>query len=79
MSRKCIIASDDSAVILLPQEVLDQIGVSNGDEVELSIEEGAVILRPLDEATRAPKLAESTDAVLEHRQSAYARLAEGVE
>lgn len=73
MSRKRILASDDSAVILLPQEVLDQIGVSNGDEVELSVEEGAVILRPLDEAVRAQKLAESTDAVLERRKSAYER------
>jgi len=51
MSRKRIIASDDSAVIL----------------------------RWLEEAVRAQKLAESTDAVLERRQSAYERLAEGVE
>ena len=79
MSRKRIIASDDSAVILLPQEVLDQMGVSNGDEVELSVEEGAVILRPLDETARAQKLAESADAVFERRKSAYKRLAEGAE
>jgi antitoxin component of MazEF toxin-antitoxin module len=55
------------------------MGMSSGDEVELSIEEGAVILRPLDAATRAQKLAESTDAVLEQRQSAYEQLAEGIE
>jgi antitoxin component of MazEF toxin-antitoxin module len=79
MSRKRIIASDDSAVILLPQEVLDQMGISNGDEIEMSIEEGAVILRPLEEAARAQKLAVATDAVIERRKSAYERLAEGVE
>ena len=37
MSRKRIAASDDSAAILLPQELLDQLSISAGDEVDLMV------------------------------------------
>jgi antitoxin component of MazEF toxin-antitoxin module len=79
MSRKRIAASEDSAAILLPQEVLDQLGMHPGDEVDLAVIDGTLILRPLDEAERAGRIAEATDRVFERRRSAYEQLAKGVE
>ena len=79
MSRRRIIASGESAAILLPQEALDEIGLSIGDEVDLSIVEGGLVMRALDETARRRKIEESITAVLERRKSAYERLADGTE
>jgi AbrB family looped-hinge helix DNA binding protein len=79
MSRKRIDTSKDSAAILLPQEVLDQLGINAGDEVDLSVVDGTLILRPLEEAERARKIDHATNAVFERRKSAYEQLAKGIE
>lgn len=79
MSRRRIIASGDSPAILLPQEVLDEMGLGIGDEVDLTIVERDLVLRRVDEAERGRMIQESTDAVLERRKNAYERLAEGAE
>ena len=79
MSRKRIDTSKDSAAILLPQEVLDQLGINAGDEVDLSVVDGTLILRPLEEIGRARKIGDATNAVFERRKSAYEQLAKGIE
>ena len=79
MSRKRIDTSEDSASILLPQEVLDQLGINAGDEVDLSVVDRTLILRPLDEAERARKIEDITGTIFERRKSAYEQLAKGVE
>lgn len=79
MSRKRITTSENPAAILLPQEILEQMGVKDGDEVDISVVERTLILRPLGEADRASKIAEATDKVFERRKSAYEQLAEGIE
>jgi antitoxin component of MazEF toxin-antitoxin module len=79
MSRKRIATSEDSAAILLPQEVLDQLGITAGDEVDLSVVDRTLILRPLGEAERARKIEDATSTVFERRKSAYEQLAKGVE
>ncbi len=53
MSRKRITASENPATLLLPQEILDLMGIGDGDEVDVSVIERTLILRPLDEAARA--------------------------
>jgi antitoxin component of MazEF toxin-antitoxin module len=79
MSRERITAVGESAALLLPQDVLDKLGIAIGDEVELSLVYRTLILQPLDEAERAQKLAAVTKTVFERRQSAYTRLAQGPE
>jgi antitoxin component of MazEF toxin-antitoxin module len=79
MSRKRIAVSDNSATLVLPQEVLDMMGIGDGDEVDVSVVERTVILRPLDEAERAQRLEGATKSVFEKRKSAYEELAKGVE
>ena len=79
MSRRRIIASGEEAALLLSQETLDQMGVNIGDDVDVSIQDGALIVRPLNEAARVQKIEEVTSDVFEPRKNAYQRLAEGVE
>jgi antitoxin component of MazEF toxin-antitoxin module len=79
MSRKRIAMSQDSAAILLPQEVLDEMGVHEGDEVDVSVSDRTLIMRPLADAERPGKIEEATKAVFERRRAAYKKLAEGVE
>ncbi|MBA2645920.1 MAG: AbrB/MazE/SpoVT family DNA-binding domain-containing protein [Pyrinomonadaceae bacterium] len=77
MSRRRITTAEDSAALLLPQEMLDEMGISIGDEVDVSVVNRTLILRSLDEAERARKIDAATDAVFERRRSAYEELAEG--
>jgi antitoxin component of MazEF toxin-antitoxin module len=79
MSRERITAVGNSAALLLSKEMLDKMGLAVGDEVEVSIIDRALVLQPLDELNRAEKLEAVTQAVLERRQSAYTRLAQGTE
>jgi len=79
MSRKRIMASEDSATLLLPQEILDAMGVNDGDEIDVSVTGATLTLRSLDEAERARKLGAATEAVFERRRAAYIELAEGAE
>ena len=79
MSRKRIMASEDSATLLLPQEILNAMGVNDGDEIDVSVTDGTLTLRSLGEAERARKLGAATEAVFERRKAAYEELAKGVE
>ena len=79
MSRKRIMASEDSATLLLPKEILDAMGVNVGDEIDVSVTDRTLTLRSLDEAERARKLCTATEAVFERRRVAYEELAKGAE
>lgn len=79
MTRKRIIASENPTTLLLPQEILDVMGVGDGDEVDVSVVNRTLILRPLDEVERAQKIEAATETVFERRQSAYEELAKGAE
>ena len=79
MSRERITAIGESAALLLPKEVLDKLGITIGDEVELSLIDHTLLLQPLDEANRAQQLAAITQTVFARRQRAYTQLTQGPE
>lgn len=79
MSRKRVAASENPATLSVPREMLETLGVSDGDEVDVSIVGRTLILRSLDEAERARAVAGATDRVFERRRSAYEELAGGAE
>ena len=79
MSRKRIAAAEDSSTVVLPKEMLDMMGVKEGDEIDLSVVDRTLIVRPLDEAERAGKIDAATKAVFERRKSAYEELAKGAD
>lgn len=79
MSRERITETESSAALLLSPELLEQLGVSVGDEVDVSVVDRTLVLRSLDEAKRAQKIDAATKAVFERRRSAYEELARGAE
>ncbi|HEX8888505.1 MAG TPA: hypothetical protein VF779_04980 [Pyrinomonadaceae bacterium] len=79
MSRKRITASENPATLLLPQELLDKLGVNDGDEIDVSVVDRTLVLRSLEEAERAKKIEAATKSVFDRRKSAYEELAKGVE
>ena len=79
MSRKRITISENSVSLPLPQELLDAMGIADGDEVDISVVDRTVILRPIDDSERARTIEDVTNSVFERRKSAYEELAKGVE
>jgi antitoxin component of MazEF toxin-antitoxin module len=79
MSRKRISASENPATLLLPQEMLEMLGVNDGDEIDVSVVDRTLILRSLEDAERAKKIGVATEAVFARRKSAYEELAKGAE
>ena len=79
MSHKRVAPSHDSAAILLPQEVLDEMGMQEGDEVDVVVSNQTLTMRPLPDVERAARIEDATMSVFERRRDAYRKLAEGVE
>jgi antitoxin component of MazEF toxin-antitoxin module len=79
MSRERITISGEDAAVRLSGEILEDLGVAIGDEVELSIVERTLVLRPLSEIERAEKIDTATENVIERRKSAYEELARGAD
>lgn len=77
MSRQQIIVVGDSAALLLPQKILDLMGVHVNNELDVEVVDGKLILRSLNEVEREQKVKSTTQALFERRESAYQRLAEG--
>jgi hypothetical protein len=47
VSRKRITASENPTTLLLPRELLDTLGVNDGDEIDVSIVDRTLVLRSL--------------------------------
>jgi antitoxin component of MazEF toxin-antitoxin module len=79
VSRSRITTSGDAAAVLLPGELLEELGLKVGDEVEVVVIEGTLVLRRTDEEERSRRVEESTQSVLQRRKSAFEELAKGVD
>jgi antitoxin component of MazEF toxin-antitoxin module len=79
MSRERIHKAGDAAAVRLPPQILEDLGISIGDEVEMSVKEGAIMLRPIDEAERTRRIEDASTAVIDRRKSAYEELARGAD
>lgn len=75
MPRLNIVSHGDSAAVVLPASVLESIGVRIGDVLEVTLDDGRLILQPVDDAARRQLLQEITRDVFERRRDAYQRLA----
>jgi antitoxin component of MazEF toxin-antitoxin module len=64
--------------IILPQELLAQVGMSVGDQVDVRLVDQTIVLQPLKEAERTKRIEEITERLLIQRKSVYEALAEGV-
>ena len=79
MSRERISTSGADATVRLPGEILERLGISVGDEVEMLVVERTLVVRPLDEVERETQINAATKEVLERRKSAYEELARGAD
>jgi antitoxin component of MazEF toxin-antitoxin module len=79
MLNEQVLTLGDPAELIISQEILKQIGVGAGDKIEIAISERALVVRPLEEAERARKIAAATKDIFDRRRDAYLELAEGPE
>ena len=79
MSNEQVFTLGEPAELVISQDILKQIGVGAGDKIEIAISERALIVRPLEEAERARKIAAATRDIFDRRRDAYLKLAEGPE
>jgi antitoxin component of MazEF toxin-antitoxin module len=79
MTRNRITAVEGSAALLLSDEVLDILGVEVGDEVDVSVVDGTLVLRPTDEAGRTKSFGAVIEELLVERRDVYEELAKGAE
>ncbi len=69
----------DSLMMTLSKGIAEQLGLKNGDEVNVSIEGKTLVARTMDEAERARKLQEITDEVFTEYSDVFKALAAGAE
>lgn len=61
----------------LSDEILQQIGIREGENLALSVENEKLVVRSLSRVELENRVDEIVAGLLEKRQSAYERLAEG--
>lgn len=79
MLNEQVLTLGDPAELVIPQEILKLIGVSAGDKIEIAVSGRAVVVRSLEEAERARKIAAARRDIFDRRREAYLKLAEGPE
>ena len=74
--RKKIASHGNSAALLVPREFLAQMGVKDGDEVEVTMIDRTLVVRAVAQIARDEKVKAAVDEVFRSRRSALKRLAE---
>ena len=72
--REKITRMSDSAPLVLSAEILAQMGLSIGDEIEITLADGVLTVRPLADEERAAKVQAAVDEVFASRADALRRL-----
>jgi antitoxin component of MazEF toxin-antitoxin module len=75
--KRRISTSGNSAALVLSQDVLGLMGVAVGDEVDISLVDRTLVVRPVTEQNREQRVAEAVDDVFAKRRNLLRRLAEG--
>ena len=75
--RRRITTSGNSAALILSQDLLGLMGVSPGDEVDVSLVDRTLVVRPITEAERSAKVQQAMDEVFRRDTGLLRRLAEG--
>jgi len=75
MPETPIISVVSSGGVIVPVDVLEAIGLRVGDEVNVTVGERQLILRPAGDSARQQQIEAITRDVFERRKDAYERLA----
>jgi putative addiction module antidote len=79
MLTKKITSLGNSAAIVLPKDILALMGLGIGDEVELSINEKSLVVKPLSEKARQELFETALRTVMVERKELLENLAKGVD
>jgi len=80
MLKTVIEAQENSAVIILPFDELNALGMSVGDEIELlKNADEEIIVRSVKKDERTQKVLDKTREIIERRKSALLELGKGHE
>ncbi|MCI0389814.1 MAG: hypothetical protein MOB07_13780 [Acidobacteria bacterium] len=78
MSNQHVMTLENPAGLLITPEILEQIGVSTGDRIEISVSEHALIVRPLTVAeTERRTVDDMMESIMDRHDNLFRRLAEG--
>jgi antitoxin component of MazEF toxin-antitoxin module len=73
--RRRITTAGNSAALVLSQDVLGLMGVHVGDEVDVSLVDRTLVVRPIEEQDRDLRVAAAIDEVFRTRGALLGRLA----
>ncbi len=73
--RRRITTAGNSAALVLSQDVIGLMGVRVGDEVEVSLIDRTLVVRPIEEQDRDERVAAAIDEVFRTRGALLGRLA----
>lgn len=70
-------AAENSVAVIFPAEVLANLGISAGDEIDVTETDNALILRSIKESERSRKIADATEEVFNRWDKVFVELAKG--
>ncbi len=72
-------ATENSIAVLFPAETLKNLGISAGDEIDVTETDNALILRSTKESQRSREIAEATEKVFDRWDKVFVELAKGAD
>ena len=72
-------AAENSIAVIFPAEELESLGISAGDEIEVTKSGNALILRSVDEAEKHQRVQAATEKVFSRWDKVFVELAKGTE
>lgn len=76
---KTATATENSIAVLFPIEVLENLGISVGDEVNVTETDNALILRSSKETEKAHEIAAATEKIFSRWDKVFVELAKGAD
>ncbi len=71
--------AENSIAILIPKDVLENFGISAGDEIDVTETDNALILRSTKEAAKSREIADATERVFDRWNNVFVELAKGAD
>ncbi len=71
--------TENSIAVLFPAETLENLGISAGDEIDVTETDNALILRSPKESKRSREIADATEKIFERWDKVFVELAKGAD
>jgi len=75
MPQFTLVSQGDSTVVMIPNALLESIGLRVGDVIDVTVEDRQLILRSADDTLRREVFETIAQDVFKRRNDAYQRLA----